>query len=167
MKSIVVGIDVSKEKIDGTILEPVVRKYATDKTKSGVPAKSYGILNMTAILEESEAAVKELHMDDLGDLVKMQNFIDVMGYAGYVSGKEADRKKLYITATYPLFRKKDGKQFGYSVLTKSIGSGKEGLFTVFNKVYNETPILKGDIIYCKSFARDGQYFQLTSYYKIS
>ena len=158
---------VSKEKIDGTILEPVVRKYATDKTKSGVPAKSYGILNMTAILEESEAAVKELHMDDLGDLVKMQNFVYVMGYAGYVSGNEADRKKLYITATYPLFRKKDGKQFGYSVLTKSIGSGKEGLFTVFNKVYNETPIVKGDIIYCKSFARDGQYFQLTSYDKIS
>lgn len=158
---------VSKEKIDGTILEPVVRKYATDKTKSGMPAKSYGILNMTAILEESEAAVKELHMDDLGDLVKMQNFADVMGYAGYVSGKEADRKKLYITATYPLCRKKDGKQFGYSVLTKSIGSGKEGRFTVFNKVYNETPIVKGDIIYCKSFARDGQYFQLTSYDKIS
>lgn len=158
---------VAKEKVDGTIFEPVFKEYSSDRTKSGTPAKSYTILNMNAILQGVEAAVKGLRMSDLDDLVKVQNFSDVMGYAGYVSGKDEDRRKLYITAAYPLCRKKDGEQFGYSILTKSIGSGKESRFTVFNPVYNETPIQKGDIIYCKSFARDGKYFQLTSYDKIS
>ena len=158
---------IAKDKVDGTIFESVVRDYSSDKTKAGAPAKSYTILNMDAILRGVESAVKELHLKDLDDLVKVQNFTDVMGYVGYVSGKDEDRKKLYVTATYPLCRKKGGKQFGYSVLTKSIGSGKEGRFTVFNKIYNEAPIQKGDIIYCKSFARDGKYFQLTSYDKIS
>lgn len=67
---------------------------------------------------------------------------------------------------FPVLRKKDGKQFGYSIVTKSIGSGKESRLTVFNALYKQDPIKKGDIILCKSFERDGQYFQLTSYDKV-
>ena len=102
-------------------------------------------------------------MEDLSDILKVRNFADVMGYVGYVSGKEEDRRKLYVLETYPLVRKKDGKQFGYSVVTKSIGSGKESRFTVVNSLYNKEPISKGDIIYCKNFERNGQYFRLTQY----
>ena len=61
---------------------------------------------------------------------------------------------------------KDGKQFGYSILTSSIGSGKESRFTVFNREYNKDPIRKGDIIYCRSYSRDGQYYTLTEYNKV-
>ena len=68
--------------------------------------------------------------------------------------------------TYPLLRKKDNKQFGYSVITKSIGSGKESRFTVMNRVFDKEPIKKGDIILCKSFERNGQYFTMTGYEKI-
>lgn len=156
----------SKEKIDGTALEPIVSRYSTGVTKSGQFAKSYTILDIDSIMRETEDAIRDLHMEDLSDLVKVQNFADVMGYAGYVSGKEEDRRKLYITDVYPLVRKRDGAQFGYSILTKSIGSGVESRFTVFNSTYNQEPIRKGDIIYCEAYLREGQYFRMKKYHKL-
>lgn len=156
---------ISKDKVDGTPLEPIVSKYSVGVTKSGGIAKSYTLLDVKSIMREVEDAIKALHMDDLSDLIKVRNFADVMGYVGYVSGKEEDRRKLYVLEVYPLVRRKDNKQFGYSVITKSIGSGKEGRFTVVNKVYDTDPIKKGDIIFCKSFEQNGQYFRLTSFSK--
>lgn len=156
----------SKDKVDGTPLEPIVNKYAVGVTKAGGVAKSYTLLDVASILREAEDAVKAVHMDDLSDILKVRNFADVMGYVGYVSGKEEDRRKLYVMDIYPVVRRKDNKQFGYSIITKSIGSGKDGRFTVLNKVYDADPIHKNDIIYCKSFERDGQYFRLTGYSKV-
>lgn len=157
---------VSKDKVDGTPLEPIVSKYAVGVTKSGGIAKSYTLLDVKSIMREVEDAIKAIHMDDLSDLLKVRNFVDVMGYVGYVSGKEEDRRKLYVLDVYTLVRKKDNKQFGYSVVTKSIGSGVESRFTVVNKVYDQDPIKKGDIIYCKSFEKNGQYYRLTGYSKV-
>ncbi len=157
---------VARSKIEGTPLEEIVAKYAVGVTKSGGIAKSYTLLDVVSILRDTERVIKSLHMEDLSDVLKVRNFVDVMGYAGYISGKEEDRRKLYITDVYPLHRKKDGKQFGYSILTKSIGSGKDSRFTVFNYLYNEKPIKEGDIIYCERYERDGQYFKLTAYHKI-
>lgn len=156
----------SKEKVDGTILEAPVKKYAVGTTKSGGIAKSYTLLDVQSILFEVEDLVKGLKMADLSDLSKVRSFAEAMGYAGYVSGEEKDRRKLYIMDIFPVKRKKDGKQFGYTVHTKSIGSGKEAKFTLFNKLYNFLPIAKGDIILCKGFTRQGEYFNLTAYDKI-
>ncbi len=157
---------ISKDRVDGTPLEPIISKYAIGVTKAGEFAKSYTLLDVSSILKEAEDAVKAVHMDDLSDLVKTRNFVDVMGYVGYTSGKEEDRRKLYVMEVYPVVRRKDNKQFGYSVVTKSIGSGVEGRFTVVNRIYDKEPIHKGDIIYCQSFDRDGQYFRLTAYHKV-
>lgn len=156
----------NKEKVDGTPLEPIVSKYAVGVTKSGGVAKSYTLLDITSIMREAEDAIKAVGMEDLSDLLKVRNFVDVMGYVGYVSGKDEDRRKLYVLDVYPLVRRKDNKQFGYSIVTKSIGSGKESRFTVVNKIFDDDPIHKGDIIYCKSFERNGQYFRLTGYSKV-
>lgn len=157
---------ISKAKVEGTVFEPIISKYATGTTKTGGIAKNYTLIDIRAILREIENTIKALHLDDLGDVVKVRNFTDAMGYVGYVSGKEEDRRKLYITNIYPVCRKKDGKQFGYSITTKSLGSGVEGRFTVFNRVYDKDPIKKDDIIFCKSFERDGKYFTLTGYSKL-
>lgn len=157
---------IAKEKVDGTPLEDIVTKYAVGTTKSGGIAKSYTLLDVESIIREAEDAIKAIHMDDLSDLLKVRNFVDVMGYVGYVSGKDEDRRKLYVLDVYPLVRKKDNKQFGYSIVTKSIGSGKEARFTVVNKVYDEDPIKKGDIIFCKGYEKQGQYFRLTGYSKV-
>ena len=156
---------IAKDRVDGTPLEPIVKKYATGVTKNGQFAKAYTLLDVKSILYGVEDAVKAAKMEDLSDLVKMRNFADVMGYAGYTSGKEEDRRKLYVQDIFPVKRKKDGKQFGWNIVTRSIGSGKEAKMTVFNDLYNKDPIRKGDIIYCESFRRDGQYFTLTGYRK--
>lgn len=157
---------IKKAIVDGTPLEPIISKYAVGVTKSGGVAKSYTLLDVQSILRESEDALKAVGMPDLSDIDKVRNFYDVMGYIGYVSGKMEDRPKLYVLDIFPLARKKDGKQFGYSIITKSIGSGKESRFTVFNSVYNAEPIKKGDIILCKGFERDGQYYKMTRYEKV-
>ena len=157
---------ISKDKVDGTPLEPIIKKYSVGVTKSGGEAKSYTLLDIESILREVEDAVKAANLPDLSLILKVKNFEDAMGYIGYVSGNEEDRRKLYVSDVYELHRKKDGKQFGYSIITKSIGSGKDARFTVFNPVFNKEPIQKGDIIYCKAFERDGQYFRMTAYDKV-
>lgn len=157
---------ISKEKVDGTPLEPIIKKYSVGVTKSGGEAKSYTLLDIESILREVEDAVKAANLPDLSLILKVKNFEDAMGYIGYVSGNEEDRRKLYVSDIYELHRKRDGKQFGYSIITKSIGSGKDARFTVFNPVFNKEPIQKGDIIYCKAFERDGQYFRMTAYDKV-
>lgn len=157
---------IKKAIVDGTPLEPIISKYAVGVTKSGGVAKSYTLLDVRSILQEAEDALKAVGMPDLSDIDKVRNFYDVMGYIGYISGKIEDRPKLYILDIFPVSRKKDGKQFGYSVITKSIGSGKESRFTVFNNLYKTDPIRKGDIILCKGFERDGQYYKLTRYEKV-
>ena len=157
---------IKKEKVDGTVLGDIVKKYAVGVTKSGGVAKSYTLLDVASILREAEDAIKSWHMEDLSVVLKVKNFADCMGYIGYVSGKEEDRRKLYVLDVYELVRKKDKKQFGYSIITKSIGSGVESRFTVVNNVYNRDPIKKGDIIICKGWERNGQYFRLTMFEKI-
>lgn len=157
---------IKKTIVDGTPLEDIVKRYAVGVTKHGGEAKSYTLLDVASILREAETVIKAAGMDDLSDLIKVRNFYDVMGYIGYVSGNEADRRKLYIMDIKPLYRKRDNKQFGYSLFTKSIGSGKESRFTVFNRVFDEEPVKEGDIIYCKGYERDGEYFTLTAYQKV-
>jgi DNA polymerase-3 subunit alpha len=154
---------ISKEKVDGTPLEPIIQKYAVGITKSGGIAKCYTLLDVDSIIDETEDAIRALHLEDLSDLLKVRNFADIMGYQGYVTGKEEDRRKLYVTSLFPAKRKRDGKQFGWVITTKSLGSGKEARFTVFNKLYDGDPISKDDIIYCKGFELQNGYYTLTNY----
>ena len=157
---------ISKSKVDGTPLEDIVSRYSVGVTKSGGVAKSYTLLDVKSVMREAEDAIKAVGMEDLPDLTKVRNFADVMGYVGYVSGKTEDRRKLYVLDIYPVHRKKDNKQFGYSVITKSIGSGKESRFTIFNRLYDKDPVKKGDIVYCRSFDKNGEYYTLTGYSKV-
>jgi len=154
---------ITKESVCGTIFEPIVEKYSVGLTKTGKEAKSYTLLDTDSILEECESAIKCLKLPDLSVVLKARNFKDIMGYAGYVSGNENERPVLYVLNVYTLYRKKDCKQFGYSVITKSVGSGKESRFTVLNKVFNSDPIKVDDIILCTSYTRNGAYFTMTSY----
>ena len=71
-----------------------------------------------------------------------------------------------MTNNYTKIVKKDGKVFGQSVVTKSIGSGIETRFTVFSRVFDKDPIQKGEIIYCTGYEREGKYFRMTGYHKV-
>lgn len=157
---------IKKDLVDGTILEEPVRKFSIGVTKSGGVAKSYTLLDVKSILKETENIVIGLNLEDLDVTTKVKNFKDAMGYIGYISDKQEDRSKLYVMDVFELVRKKDGKQFGYSIITKSIGSGVESRFTIFNSVYKLCPIKKDDVIWCKGWERDGKYFIMTRYEKL-
>lgn len=156
---------IQKEKIDGTPLEEIVKRHSNGKTKSGQESKSYILQDVDAILAEAEKSVLDLHMEDYDSVIRARNFAETMGYAGYVSGVEEDRSKLYVQDVHPLRRKKDGKQFGYGVKTKSIGSGIESTFTVDTRLFREIPIEKGDVIWCTGYERVKGYFHLYNYVK--
>lgn len=49
---------IKKERVDGTPLESIVKKYAVGVTKSGGVAKSYTLLDVMSIMHEAEDAVK-------------------------------------------------------------------------------------------------------------
>lgn len=162
---------IKRSDVDGTFIENVVRKHSTWLKKNGEEAASYTLDDPMQILRELESKVKSMHIPDWGILTKVRNYIDVVGYMGFVTGREEDRRLLYIRDIYPVKRKRDGKRFGVSILTQSVGSGVEARFTMFdnamrtcNMLYKNPPELhKGDIIKVMGWHRDGQYFTLDAY----
>lgn len=155
------------DSIKGTVYEDIIRKYSSNIGKDGKELKSYTIIDAHSILIEHEKKIKGLNLTDVENIVKIRNFKEAMGYVGYFTENEEDRKKLYVLFLKPLRRKKDGKQFGYFVITKSVGSGKESRLTVFNRVYEKDPFEEDEIIYCDGFEPDGEgRFILTAFHKI-
>lgn len=154
---------IDRASIAGSPFEHVVDAYSTATKKDGTVAKHYTILEMEPILHGCEDIIRSRHVPDIEDYIKAQSFAEAMGYYGYTSGKEEDRKKLFVRDVFPVKRKSDGKQFGYSVLTQSLGSGVEARFTVYTREYDKHPIHKGDIIFCDHYVRKGQYFDLMAY----
>lgn len=157
---------IRRDVVDSCPFADLIRQYATDTNKDGSSAAFYTIIDMEKVLNRVDEVVKSTNMPDLTLVEKVKNFEEVTGYLGFITGKDDDRRKLFITDIKPLFRKKDNKQFGYSFYTKSIGSGVESRFTVFNTMYNLLPVKKGDIVYCSKWRRDGPYFQMQEYTKI-
>lgn len=157
---------IKKDVIAGTYLEPIVSRYASGLTKAGKEASSYTLHDPNAILRDCEKELKSLGLPDLGVIARVRYFDEAMGYSGYTTGREEDRSLLYIKDVYPLKRKSDGKQFGYSVITQSIGSGIETRWSVMNRVFNTEPVSKGDVIKCLSWLKEGQYFTMTRYRKL-
>lgn len=157
---------IRREIVESCPFTDLIQQCATDKNKDGSQSAFYTIIDMTSVLNGIDGVVKRANMPDLTLIEKVRNFEEVTGYLGFITGNDEDRRKLFITDIKPLFRKKDNKQFGYSFYTKSIGSGVEARFTVFNTMYNLLPVKKGDIVYCAKWRRDGAYFQMQEYTKI-
>ena len=156
---------IKRAQVDGGPFGEAVRRHATWTTKNGEEAKSYTFTDLPAFLRECEGIVLNGGLQELPLAVRVQNFADIMGYVGYITGREDDRRLLYVKELRPLCRKSDGKHFGYSVKTQSIGSGREGQFTVRNALFDRTPIREGDIVYCVGWERNGRYFHMTNYTK--
>lgn len=153
---------ISKADIANTPLDNIVKSCSSEKSCND-KYKKYELVDAILMLRKCEDMIKSANLPELDDIVKIENFKDAMGYDGYISGNESDRPKLYVKAIYPLKRKKDNVQFGYSILTRSIGSGIESRFTVFNTLFKKAPIHKDDILLCTSYVREGQYFKMTGY----
>lgn len=157
------SIKVSQVVEDG-FMNVVIPQYSVrPKTKSGELSKTYKDLDIESIMNAYEDKLLSLGIPEFGYKDMMVTQKEYLGFVSLVTGKEEDRAKLRIKGVYPVCRKSDGKQFGYSIITQSIGSGKESRMTVFNKRYDKNPIHENDIILCKRWERDGKYYQLVDY----
>ena len=154
---------IRKEKVREAGLEGVFAKNANGLTKAGKEAASWTDLKIRAILHEAEAFVKSQHVQDYSLAEKAKRYADVAGYVGYTTGVQSDRSTLYVKDVLPVKRKRDGKQFGYSITYQSIGSGIEGRMTVLKGIYDRDPIDCGEVIRCLKYTKDGKYFQLREY----
>jgi len=157
---------IKKEKLsDNSTLYEITSKYATDMNAKGTPTETFKINDIISILHECESYIQSLDISDFNYKERVANQID---YTGDIvpSLIPKERPILQVREVFPLHRKKDGKQFGYSITTKSLGSGKETKFTVFNTVYKCDPVVKGDIIDCISWKQDGLYYTMNQYYKV-
>ena len=154
----------SIEKLEDGYIKNAVEKFSATANKNGVALKQYSILDCVAIVHECEDKISVINVEDFTFSQKAIFQQEFLGYISIVSGKESDRAKLYIKETYPVKRKKDGKVFGQSIIATSIGSGRQTRYTIFNKDFERCgEIIKGDIIICKHYVRNGEYFNIDDY----
>ena len=138
---------VKKEKIDGTPLEYIVQKYGTGLTSKGAEAKQYTITDTHGFLVACEEYIKDAGFKDANIKVKMQNQKDILGYIDITTNKKEDRRKLLVLDIVPQISKQNGEVWGYRAGLRSIGSGKSERFTIRKYVYDQCPIMEGDIIF--------------------
>lgn len=157
---------VKKDKVAGTAMEDLLRKYATDHNAKGQELKSYTITDMDGLLHEAEDTILSLHLPDVDLRTKMQNQLEILGYVELTTGKEEDRRKLLVTDCVPLKGKTGGDVWGYAIFTRSIGSGKTSRLTLRARLYNANPIKKSDIIYASNVGKERDYWYLYEYEKV-
>lgn len=153
---------ISVEKLKSYEFANIIKTNCSNIGTNGKEKRSYDINNLLQIMFIIENEIKNKNLQNISVIDRAKNYFDFTGEL-YVSGKEEDRRNLYITNVTPLKNKSTGEQFGYSVFTSSIGSGKEARFTLLNNVYKTEPVKKSDIIYCIDYKKDKSYFNLTKY----
>lgn len=157
-------VRISKHKVEeGSVIDGVIKKYSVDKNKDGKTLLSYTITDLDGLLSECEERIFECGIDDFDYKGKINTQNELLGFAPIPSYVEGERNKLYILDVMPIKRKKDGVRFGYTVITKSLGSGIESRFTALNALYNNNPIKEGDVIECKGWRQDNGYLKLLDY----
>lgn len=159
--------EIKKDKLSkGDFLYSTVSKYSTDIGANGNELKTFKILNIEEILNQCEKQILSLDISDFDYKNQVESQKEFLGFVYLVTGKEEDRPKLYIKNVSPIFKKKDGALCGYNVIGRSIGSGKETRYTVWKNIFNKSPLIAGDFIYCQKWDNDGKYFVMNAYEKI-
>lgn len=160
-------ISVKKSNLPpGEPMTMIVERHSTDRNAKGEVLKTYKLTDCAAIIDECENYIRSFPESDIDFKSRIAYQKEMLGFVSLLTGKQEDRPKLFVKSIAPVKRKRDGRQFGWGVITQSIGSGIETRFTIFNNVFNKEPITEGDIILCRGYERDGQYFTMTSYEKI-
>ena len=154
---------ISKSKLENAPeIREIVKRYSNSKTKDGKESATFKILNIKAILRECEEYIRTLNISDFSIKDKLATQREYLGFAPVATGKEEDRPYLIVNQVYPLYTKNDNRQFGYSIIANSIGSGKQTRYSIYNRHY-KYPLKEGDIIYCKKYESQKGYFNLTNY----
>jgi DNA polymerase III alpha subunit len=158
---------IKKDLVKDEYLKAIVERYSTGKTKTGKDAASYTFASPDdtyKCIKECEKFIKQANIDEIGMRVRIQNYIDILGYCDIRTGKEEDRRRLIATDVTPVKSQNGGDVWAYRVSTKSLGSGKAARLTVRINDYNNCPINKGDILYATDvFLNNKGYWYLSKY----
>jgi hypothetical protein len=143
--------EIDRLKSELTNLKKAYKKAPDENLAEKITAKSEEIdsaicTHEAGMLREMEAYILSKKIEDLDYANKIQNQIEILGYVDLYSGKEEDRRKLFVEDIRPLKDKKNGDIWCYRIDTRSIGSGKTSSLTVPVESYKEYPIKKNDII---------------------
>lgn len=147
-------------------LYSMVAKYATDKGVKGNELKSFTITNMDGLLHEVESYIRGLHLPELTYKVKAENQKEILGYVDMTTGREEDRKKLFVLDVYEIPNKwsPKGGIFKVRVQTKSIGSGKTANLSIAPYLASQKPVHEGDILVNPVVKKDSKgYWNLLDY----
>lgn len=128
-------------------LKPVISQYATDKAKSGLPAKNYTFTDMPGLLRHIELMVRDMHIEDFDLKNKMQTQLENLGYIDLTTGKKEDQRKLVVMDIFPLRSKKTKEIWAYALQVRSIGTGKVNRWTIYAELYNRKPLRRFDTIF--------------------
>lgn len=149
-----IAMSVKKDKIKSESLENIISRHSTNKKKDGTVAKAYTITDMHGLLIECENYIKSLHIKDLDFKIKCANQKEILGYIDLTTNRPEDRQKLFVNKIIPLKNRATGEQFAYMLMTKSVGTGKNGSVNVMMNVFNANPVCENDVIEIKDKDRD-------------
>lgn len=155
--------NIAKVKVNGWLQE-IIPHFATGLTSKQEEAKSWTIKDIDGLLNACIEYIYNLKLDDLPYKLKANNQNEILGYVDLTTGREEDRKKLFISEVYDLKDRFRGGIWKYKVKAKSIGSGKNSSWDINPIVMNLMPIKSGSIIQVKEWNRDKKgYLNLVSY----
>lgn len=101
---------ISKDKVTAE-LEPIIAQYATDKSKSGQPAKSYTFTDLPGLLRHLEVMVRDMHIQDFDLKSKMQIQLENLGYIDLTTNKKKISENWLFWISTPCGARKP-KRFG-------------------------------------------------------
>jgi len=156
---------IKKDKLTDAALRHLVALHGTDQGVKG-ELKSYTITDMEGLLNDYQTFILSNPPPDLPYRVKAANQLDILGYVDIVTGKEEDRRKLYILDTYELQNKwsDKGGVWKIKLKTKSVGSGKTASLDLSPALMKRTPVKRGDVIYAASLRKTQKgYWELLDY----
>lgn len=157
---------ISCDKVSEKKCENLIAKYSTNLNAQGKRLKTYRILDIDGLMAETEDMVKSSEFSDYSFKEKANFQNDVLGYVDIVTNDVNDRRKLLILGVYPMRSKDTNEIWGYTAITRSVGSGKQSRLTVRKNEYDNEPFQKGDVIHAVavSKSKNGKYWYLDTFY---
>jgi len=160
---------ISKEKVADSPYLPFIQKNASGTNASGKELKSYAVVDIVGLIHDCEGYILSLGLKDLSYRQKAAIHLDLLGYVDLTTGRAEDRTKLLITDINQL-KNQSGDVWGHALFVKSIGTGNTARLTLYDRLYANDPVFKGDIVDAyvepKYDKQNRKWWYLTSYEKI-
>lgn len=154
---------ISKEKVTPELLE-IAGDYLNGYNKDGKPSKKYKVEDPISLLKCMEKYTINNHLEDYNFRTKIAFQQEYLGYVDFKTGKEEDRRKLYVKKVTPISSNKTHRIWVYIISTVSIGSGKQSELSVWSNTFKNNPIYENTIIFADSVSKnDRGYWYLNNY----